>query len=289
MLISLAIAVVAQYLPKFAFQVLVCAAAGSYAGFVVLEYAAWAQANPNVSVERLYDFWKPVGQPKEPPVASQINLPWVPAVAGAAMLGAGYGILSMLIENLISPSAAFCEFLRSTVGKPQDVPDVLTALILLGFTGIVAGFAWTASSLRALKLANPMALQFRLSPGGIDCVNCTTGRDHELVYRSSRSVDWKRRSKNCCFFIHTKGDTRSHAAPVPEPQPMRFRAAGLRGFVMLSRVRKPQVKQTAIQVTTPNDAWTCSALLAQRIRPKQCCRSEKSAFLHVAKRQANRK
>ncbi|MBX9584628.1 MAG: hypothetical protein K2X87_30365, partial [Gemmataceae bacterium] len=56
MLVSLGLAALGQTLPRPALPILTCALAGALAGLVVVEYAAWARANPGRSLERARAF-----------------------------------------------------------------------------------------------------------------------------------------------------------------------------------------------------------------------------------------
>jgi hypothetical protein len=158
MLISLGLAALAQILPQFGFTLLMCAAAGSYSGLVVLEYAAWARANPNVSLERAQAFTEPTAVSGEPTSASKAENHSGTALLGTTLFGLGFGIVTVCKIHLSSPSPRLSRFLLLLTEKePEKISKLFPIFFLLGIVAIPFGLYLTASSLNALKLANPLS------------------------------------------------------------------------------------------------------------------------------------
>lgn len=153
MLVSLGLAAASQSCPRVVPPVLACALAGGLAGLVVVEYAAWARANPSTSLERGRAFDGPVadagGKPRRP--AGPID-------GRAALLGAGlFGLCYGLVSTLPSHGAEWLRLLRPPEGWSQEqATEALAAVFGVGLVGMPCGWVWASSALNGLRLMNPL-------------------------------------------------------------------------------------------------------------------------------------
>jgi hypothetical protein len=156
---SLAIAGLGHIAHWFLFALLASTATGIYAGLVVIEYAAWTRANPNADLRRALAFKTSgsSGDKKESqdPLA---DLTW-PAF-GAACVGFGYAIFTVLLSNIPAPSPELCRLLvRLANDQPEDARAIFATLFLTGLSIMAVGFYIFASRLNAFRFEDP-----RLAP-----------------------------------------------------------------------------------------------------------------------------
>lgn len=183
MLVSLGLAALAHVLPKFGFTLLASAILGGYAGLVVLEYAGWARANPNLSLERAKAFAKPAVVPGQTAAAKDNENDSYGAFYGAILCGLGYGLLTVFHQNLSSPSPGLHRLLRSLTEKePEKVPEVFAMMMLLGLYAVLFGLYKVASALHALKPANPL-LGSRLAWNALVVFLTYPEAKHPLVHK----------------------------------------------------------------------------------------------------------
>jgi hypothetical protein len=147
----------ATSMPWFGFSLVVCVAVGAYAGLVVIEYAAWARANPNLGLKRTMAF-------VEAKKADEKNARWWDPVNdvrypafGAACIGFGFGILAVFIENISSPSPDYRRLIMWFAdNQVENVREILGIVYLVGIFMLVGGFFIVASPLNAFKFADPI-------------------------------------------------------------------------------------------------------------------------------------
>ena len=149
LLASLTLALVAHALPQFVLGLYSWAVCGGYAGLVVTEYAAWARSSPGVGLELRMRFEAASPRRKEPDV--------VGAALGAAVFGAGLGLLAVFGSNVRSPSPDFVRFVHTIARGQEQVKDVLGVMPLLGLFGVVLGFLKAGHSLGTMVPGNPLA------------------------------------------------------------------------------------------------------------------------------------
>ncbi len=153
MLVSLGFAAVSQTCPRFVPPVLACVLAAGFAGLVVVEYAAWARANPAASLERVLAFDSPPaasgGTPRRPagPIDGRT------ALLGSALFGLSYGLVSALPSH----GAGMLRLLRPAEGwTPETAKEAVAAIFGVGLLGMPVGWAWASSALSALRFTNPL-------------------------------------------------------------------------------------------------------------------------------------
>jgi hypothetical protein len=183
MLVSLGIVTVAHKLPKFGMEVLACALAGGYAGLVVVEYAAWARANPQVGLERTMAFGKPAARAGEAHDSPQDVIAPRSAVFWAAVFGLSYGVFTVVFVNVRSPSTEFRRLIMSLAEQDvEKIRDMLGSFLALGLMGMLSGFFITATSLSGLRPANPL-LTLRLAGQALVVFLSYPETKHPLVHR----------------------------------------------------------------------------------------------------------
>jgi hypothetical protein len=157
MILSLGVVAVAHSLPKFGMEILACALAGGYAGLVLVEFAAWARANPDVGLERTMAFGKPPAKPGEPDDTPKDAITPRSAVLWAAVFGLSYGVLTVVFANARSPSPEFRRLALSLAEQDFDkVRDMLGSVLALGLMGMLGGFFITSTSLSGFRPTNPL-------------------------------------------------------------------------------------------------------------------------------------
>ena len=149
LLSSLTLALIAHALPQFVLGLYSWIVCGGYAGLVVTEYAAWARSSPGVSLELRMRFEAVSPRRKDPDVFG--------AALGAAVFGAGLGVLAVFGSNVRSPSPDFVRFVHTIAGGPERVKDVLGLMPLFGLFGVVFGFLKSGHSLGVMIPGNPLA------------------------------------------------------------------------------------------------------------------------------------
>lgn len=156
---------------------------GGYAGLVVLEYAGWARANPNLSMERATAFTKPALASKKPrPATAEVDGP-IGAFYGASLFGLGYGLLSVFLGNLLSPSPSLYRFLRTLhENDPKKTPETFAMMALFGLYAVLFGLFKVASVLNALRPANPL-LGLRLAWDALVVFLTYPEAKHPLVHK----------------------------------------------------------------------------------------------------------
>lgn len=172
MLVSLGLAAAGQCLPRPALQLLSCVLAGTFAGLVVTEYAAWARANPGVSLERLRAFDGPAtdarGRPRKP--AGSID--GGAALLGAALFGISYGLFVTDLQYHAVPPPA-----DDSPGAAGEAP-----LFLVGIVGVPFGLVWASTALNALRFPNPF-LAARLARDALVVFLTYPETSHPLAHR----------------------------------------------------------------------------------------------------------
>lgn len=161
MLLSLGVVALCHVLPKFGMEVLACGLAGGYAGLVVIEYAAWARANPNVDLKRSLEFGKPVAKPGGTDDTEEEVIAPRGAVLWAIVFGLSFGGVIVVLANIQSPSPEF----RRLVLAEKDLRtarELLQSVLLLGVMVLVGSFYVTSTLLSGLRPGNPL-LAFRLA------------------------------------------------------------------------------------------------------------------------------
>ena len=151
MLVSLGFAAVNQTCPRFVPPLLACVLAAGFAGLVVIEYAAWARANPTTSLERVRAFDGPPA-----PAGGKARKPAGPIDGGTALLGAAlFGLSYGLLSTLPLYGAEWMRLLRPPEGwTAEEATESFATLFAVGLIGMPLGWAWTASALSALRFPN---------------------------------------------------------------------------------------------------------------------------------------
>lgn len=184
MLVSLALAVAAQTLPRPVLPLLTCVLGGALAGLVVVEYAAWARANPARGLERLKAF-------DEPPVPARGTTPRKPpktfdartAVRGAAAFGLCYGLFTTITQFGIGPTSELHRMLPPPQpGETASPSEFLATVALFSLVGLPFAWVGVSSALNALRAPNPV-LALRVAWDAIVVFLTYPGASHPLAHR----------------------------------------------------------------------------------------------------------
>ena len=162
MLVSLTLAVAGQSLPRPVLPLLVCVLSGAFAGLVVVEYAAWARANPGRSLDQVRAFCEPpaaAGAARKPARAFDSRS----ALRGVALFGLCHGLWSTILLHGVGPSSELHRLLPppSPEGTVSN-SEFLATLALFSFLGMPCAWLWANSSLNALRVPNAF-LAFRVA------------------------------------------------------------------------------------------------------------------------------
>ncbi len=183
MLVSLALAAAGQTLPRPVLPLLTCVLGGTLAGLVVVEYAAWARANPARGLERARAFDEPPaaarGTTRKPPKPFDARA----AVRGAAAFGLCYGLVATIAEYGVGPTSELHRMLPPPQpGEPGSPAEFLATVALFGLVGLP--FAWfgVSSALNALRAPNPV-LALRVAWDAIVVFLTYPGPGHPLAHR----------------------------------------------------------------------------------------------------------
>jgi hypothetical protein len=138
-LASLALAAFVQAVPRPVLAVIASTVCGGFAGLVVLEYAAWARANPHIGLLYVMS----VGAPIESRGPRR-------TIEGACYLGLGRGLIVIGIFYTVFPSPQLDRLLLSfTPEAPNEMPAVLGCWVGIGLLAMMAGFSLINGSLNA--------------------------------------------------------------------------------------------------------------------------------------------
>ncbi|MBA4067815.1 MAG: hypothetical protein C0501_29775 [Isosphaera sp.] len=186
MLVSLGLAALGQTLPRPALPILTCALGGTLAGLVVVEYAAWARANPGRSLERARAFDGPPAAVNPAPGAKrkparQFN--GRAAVVGAAVFGLSYGVFSSVVQYGIGPSSELRGlFPASPNDKPGTGSEFLAVIALYALVGMPFGWYRASSAVNGLRFPNPV-LAVRLAWDAVAVFLTYPEPAHPLAHR----------------------------------------------------------------------------------------------------------
>lgn len=148
LLLSLLLALAAHALPRFALWPVAGLMCGCLSGLILLEFAAWARANPKVGLERVIAFEKEDERRKQ--------LDPRGALIGGTIFGLAFGLMSVVTENLPVPSADFTRFVNKLGSEPNLARVLLGEALALGISGMVFGFVTLGRSLGAVKPGHPI-------------------------------------------------------------------------------------------------------------------------------------
>lgn len=185
LLASLALAALGRTLPPAALTPLVTTLGGAFAGLVVVEYAAWARANPYCDLERLLAF-APKRTKHAATKAGKTPTPWfrpVEAVLATALTGICYGLVTDAVTHGVGPASGLHGlFPPAATDDPAATAELLDAISLASFLGLPLGFVWTSAALNAGRLPNP-PLALRLAWDALAVFLTYPDTAHPLAHR----------------------------------------------------------------------------------------------------------
>jgi hypothetical protein len=151
-LVSLGVALLAVSIPRAALELLAWALTGGFAGLVVLEYTAWARANPDVGLERALEF-----DPKEEGEDGGADAAGPCANAlDASLFGACLGALALIAREGLSPTEGLGRLLLPLAGgDPKGLAELLGSVFLFALVAGTVVFIQTTSALNGRGLPRP--------------------------------------------------------------------------------------------------------------------------------------
>lgn len=186
MLVSLGLAALGQTLPRPALPILTCALGGTLAGLVVVEYAAWARANPGRSLDRARAFDGPPPAETAAPGATRKparKFNGRAAVVGAAVFGLSYGVFSSAAQYGIGPSSELQRLVPASQDeKPGAGSEFLAAVTLYALVGMPFGWYRASSAVNGLRFPNPV-LALRLAWDAVAVFLTYPEPAHPLAHR----------------------------------------------------------------------------------------------------------
>lgn len=175
-LVSLAMTAFAQAVPRPVFAVMMSTVCGGFAGLVVIEYAAWARANPHVDLARTMAFDAPTERrgPRS-------------TFEGACYVGLGRGLVVFGLFYTVFPSPQMSGVLRYFPSAARDgEAAVLGCWAAVGLLVLMAGYSLVNGSLSApfgsLTAAGARA-GFRLSWDALRVFLTYPEAGHPLTHR----------------------------------------------------------------------------------------------------------
>lgn len=185
LLASLALAALGRTLPPEAFTLVITTISGAFAGLVVVEYAAWARANPACDLGRLAAFI-----PKQPkPAAAKTGkkpVAWFrpgEAVLAATLTGVCYALVTAAVTRGVGPgSDLYRLFPPSATDDPAATAELLDTITLLSLPGLLFGLVWASAALNAGRMPNP-PLALRLAWDAVSVFLTYPDTAHPLAHR----------------------------------------------------------------------------------------------------------
>lgn len=184
LVVSLALAALGLAVPREFQAILTLAVCGAFGGLVVVEYAAWARANPACEIVRLMAFI-----PERPRRNSRTPAEWDfwfrpgQCVLAATLFGLSLGLVfDVLIHGFGPTSALHRVYPPEATADPEGTATLLNILSLSGFLGLLAGLFWGNAAMNAQRAPKPW-LALRLAWDAITIFLTYPNTNHPLAHR----------------------------------------------------------------------------------------------------------